>query len=206
VKNLRPNESLKCDDFPCSDIKKDRYEIPGIEVKVENVNTIMISEAPPENEDDYFYSQGNPFYMKTTIQAFNDAGFDAKNITDVIRLGVYITTAIKCPKTSYSVSQETIENCSSRILEREIALFPKAKAILLMGETAIKAMNLITKRTTGKMMIPVGPTYRVRKSKYFYNEVRVLPSYLQTGKSYLIEKSKRTMIAEDIREALGHQG
>ena len=32
--------------------------------------------------------------------------------------------------------------------------------------------------------------------------IRVLPSYLQTGKSYLIEKSKRRMIAEDLRTAL----
>jgi hypothetical protein len=32
--------------------------------------------------------------------------------------------------------------------------------------------------------------------------VRVFPTYLQTGKSYLIEKSKRKMIAEDIKTAL----
>jgi len=32
---------------------------------------------------------------------------------------------------------------------------------------------------------------------------RVFPSYLQTGGNYLIEQSKRAMIAEDLREALG---
>ena len=169
MKHFRPNESLKCHDFPCSDIKKDRHRIPGIDIKTENINTIMISEAPPENEDDYFYSQGNPFYMRTTVQAFNDAGFAAKNMTDVLRLGVYVTTAIKCSKTSYSISQETIGNCSSYIMEREITLFPRAKTILLMGETAMKAMNLISKKNTGKIMIPAGPTYKVRKAKYFYN-------------------------------------
>jgi len=73
-----------------------------------------------------------------------------------------------------------------------------------MGDTAIKAMNYIAKRDTGKRLIPSGSTYKIRKDKYFYRQVRVFPSYLQTGKSYLIEKSKRKMIAEDIKAALGH--
>jgi uracil-DNA glycosylase len=30
----------------------------------------------------------------------------------------------------------------------------------------------------------------------------LFPSYLQTGKNYLIEKAKRKMIAEDIKEAM----
>jgi len=30
---------------------------------------------------------------------------------------------------------------------------------------------------------------------------RVFPTYLQTGGNYLIEKSKRVMIAEDLKEA-----
>ncbi len=202
---MHPSESLKCYDFPCSDINKDRYTVPDVEIKPENINAIIVSEAPPENENDYFYAQGNPFFVRTTIQAFSDAGFDVKKIGDVLRLGVYVTTAIKCSKTSYSISSETIVNCCSRILEREITLFPVVKSIRLMGETAIKAMNFITKKNTGKALIPVAPTYRVRKNKYYYKQVKVFPSYLQTGKSYLIEKSKRGMIAEDIREALGHR-
>jgi uracil-DNA glycosylase len=71
-----------------------------------------------------------------------------------------------------------------------------------MGGTAIKALNCIAKRKTGKRIIPTGSTYKIRKNKYFYNQLRVFPSYLQTGKSYLIEKSKRKMIAEDIKTAL----
>jgi hypothetical protein len=34
----------------------------------------------------------------------------------------------------------------------------------------------------------------------------VYPSYLQAGPSFFIEKSKRKMIAEDIRNALGLLG
>jgi uracil-DNA glycosylase len=115
---------------------------------------------------------------------------------------VYITTAIKCAKTAYAIAPKTIDNCGLRILEKEIGLFPRAETILLMGDTAIKAMNYIAKRNTGKAVIPSGSTYKIRKNRYAYKQFRVIPSYLQTGKSYLIEKSKRKMIAEDIKTAM----
>jgi uracil-DNA glycosylase len=136
------------------------------------------------------------------VQAFNDAGFKIAGVKDILGLGVYVTTAIKYAKTAYAISPHTIDNCSVRILENEINLFPKTKAVLLMGDTAIKAMNLTARRNSGKPLIPSGSTYKIRKGEYFYKEIRVYPSYLQTGKSYLIEKSKREMIAEDIKAAL----
>ena len=199
---MRPCKSVKCADFPCSDVNKSCYLIPDIEVEPERIRAIMVSEAPPETASDYFYAQGNPFYLQTTVQAFNDAGFKISSIKDLLDLGVYITTAIKCAKTAYAISPETVENCCLRILDKELDLFPKTKNILFMGDTAIKALNCIAKRKTGKRIIPTGSTYKIRKNKYFYNQLRVFPSYLQTGKSYLIEKSKRKMIAEDIKTAL----
>jgi len=198
---MQPNKFVKCTDFPCLDINKNRYLIPNVEIEPDKIRVIMVSEAPPQDVSDYFYAKNNPFYMQTTAQAFNDAGSDISSMEDVLNLGVYVTTAIKCAKTAYSVSPETIGNCS-RILEKEIDLFPKIKTILLMGDTAIKAVNCIAKRNTGKTIIPSGSTYKIRKNKYFYKQLRVFPSYLQTGKSYLIEKSKRKMIAEDIKAAL----
>lgn len=198
---MQPNMFVKCTDFPCLDINKNCYLIPAVEIEPDKIRVIMVSEAPPQNVRDYFYAQNNPFYMQTTLQAFNDAGSDISSMEDVLNLGVYVTTAIKCAKTAYSISPETIENCS-HILEKEMDLFPKMKTILLMGDTAIKSLNYIAKRNTGKAVIPSGSTYKIRKNKYLYKQFRVFPSYLQTGKSYLIEKSKRKMIAEDIKAAL----
>jgi uracil-DNA glycosylase len=201
---MRPNKCVKCSDFPCSDVNKKAYLIPDIEIEPEKIGAIMISEAPPADASDYFYARNNSFYLTTTVQAFTDAGFKVSSMKDVLDQGVYVTTAIKCAKRAYSILLETIENCSSRILEKEIDLFPRIKTILLMGDTAIKALNYIAKKNTGKRLIPSGSTYKIRKDKYFYKQLRVFPSYLQTGKSYLIEKSKRKMIAEDIRAALKH--
>jgi len=202
---MRPCKFVKCTDFPCLDIIKERYVVPDLEIEPEKIRAIMISEAPPQGAGDYFYAQGNPFFAQTTVQAFSDAGFNVSSIKDILDLGVYVTTAIKCAKTTYSIAPETIENCCLRILEKEIDLFPKIKTILLMGDTAIKAMNGIAKKNTGTKIIPSGSTYKIRKNKYYYKQLRIFPSYLQTGKSYLIEKSKRKMIAEDIKTALEHR-
>jgi hypothetical protein len=193
---------VKCADFPCSDVNKDRYSVPDIEIEPEKIRAIMVSEAQPQVAGDYFYEQCNPFYAQTTVQAFDDAGLRVSSMEDVLNLGVYVTTAIKCAKTAYSIFPETVENCCFRILEKEITLFPGIKTILLMGDTAIKAMNYIAKKNDGKRLVPGGSTYKIRKDEYFYGRLRVFPSYLQTGKSYLIEKSKRKMIAEDIKAAL----
>jgi len=199
---MRPGERLKCPDFPCQDVNKKSYMIPNIEVDAGKIKVFMISEAPPDNLGDYFYAPKNSFYAETTVQAFKDAGFNVKSMKDVLNLGVYVTTAIKCGKTVYSIATETIDNCSVRVLENELNLFPKLKAVLVMGDTAIKAMNLIAQRSTGKRIVPSGSTYKIRKGKYFFKQLRVFPSYLQTGKSYLIEKSKQKMIAEDVKTAL----
>ena len=203
MENTNPNKHVKCIDFPCLDVNKDCYLVPNIEISPAKIKVLMVSEASPTNPNDYFYAKDNPFYMQTTAQAFKDAGFEVNSMDDVLDLGVYITTSIKCGKTGYSIASKTVENCSN-LLENEMDLLPSIDSILLMGDTAIKSMNYIAKRNTGKRIIPSGSTYKIRGKEYFYNDVRVFPTYLQTGKSYLIEKSKRKMITEDIKTALEH--
>jgi uracil-DNA glycosylase len=200
-KKMHVSKFVRCTEFPCLDVEKDCYVVPDIDIEPDKINTIMISEAPPQDLNSYFYAQNSPFYLQTTVQAFGDAGLHVSSMQDIINLGVYVTTAVKCGKTGYSISSKTTENCSG-ILEREIELFPNIRAILLMGDTAIKALNYIAKRNISKRVIPRGSTYKIRRNKYFYKQIRVFPSYLQTGKSYLIEKSKRKMIAEDVKAAL----
>ena len=192
---------IDCSDFNCGDMDTEAYLAPYREIDPESIRIMMISEAPPPDMKDYFYAQGNPFYLQTTLQAFNDAGIAVANMQDILNMGVYITTAVKCGKTQYAISVDTIRKCSE-LLEQEISLFPDIKVFLLMGDTAIKAMNHIWKRQSGTTVIPAGSTYKIRRQKFFHGDQRVFPSYLQTGRNYLIEKSKRRMIAEDIGEAV----
>lgn len=194
-------ERIKCIQFPCQDVDKNSYVIPSGEIDVEKIRILMITEAPPNEKADYFYSSGNPFFLQTVLQVFRDAGSDVSSMQDILDLGVYITTAIKCGKTQYSISPETMKSCSG-LLEQEIDLFPAIKVFMLMGDVAIKMMNDIWKKQTGKKVIPSGSTYKIRGNAYHLGDKRVFPSYTPAGKNFLIEKSKRGMVAEDIREAL----
>ena len=198
---MRVNDCVGCAKFPCTDVKRECYAIPKVDVRPRDVSIIMISEAAPANPDDYYYAKGRPLFQQTTVQAFNDAGADVESMKDILDLGVYLTTAVKCAKTGYGVKASTIEACSL-ILEKELALFPNAEVLLLMGDVAIKAINYIAKRAGKGRVIPAGSTYRIRGQKYCFQGKRVFPSYLQAGPSFFIEKSKRKMIAQDIATAL----
>ncbi len=198
---MRIKDSIKCVDFPCADIDKNSYMLPSGEIDAENIKILMITEAPPTDKADYFYAEGTPFYLQTTLQAFKDAEVDVDSMQDILDLGVYITTAVKCGKTEYAVSPDTMKNCA-KLLEEEVALFPNVKVFMLMGDVAIKMMNNIWKSRTGKKVIPTGSTYKIRGQEYYHGDKRVFPSYTPAGKNFLIEKSKRRMVAEDILEAL----
>jgi uracil-DNA glycosylase len=174
-------------------------QLPDVSLDPETVKVIMISEVPPVNPEDWFYSKTDkPDYMKTTLSLFHDAGVPVAGMEDLLRLGIYITTAVKTPKTGYTVDEELLHT-HLPVLRYELDLFPNLKAIMLMGDVAKKALNKIAKQETGKNVVPSGPTYKLRKSELFFRSIRVFPSYIMTGGNLLIEKSKSAMITEDIR-------
>jgi len=198
---MKVNERVKCAGFLCSDVKHGCYVVPDIEVTPENVSIVMVSEAAPGSPSDYYYEGGDSLFEKTTVQAFNDAGASVSSIQDILNLGVYLTTAVKCGKTGYGVETSTIKECSL-ILEKELALFPNVKVFMLMGDVGIKAVNEIARRAGEGRVIPAGSTYKIRGQDHRFRGARVFPSYLQAGPSFFIEKSKRRMIAQDITAAL----
>ena len=68
----------------------------------------MISEVVPANPDDYYYTEGKALFRQITVQAFNDAGAVVSSIQDILGLGVYLTTAVKCGETGYGIKTSTI--------------------------------------------------------------------------------------------------
>jgi len=195
------NEFAVCEAFPCVDVKHECYIVPDVEVKPEAVSLIMVSEAAPADRADYYYAEGAPLFEQTTVQAFKDAGVDVSSVQDLLDMGVYLTTAVKCGKTGYGIKAATIKECSF-LLEKELSLFPDVKVYMLMGDVAIRAINYIAGRSGEPRVIPAGSTYKIRNREYFFEGKRVFPSYLQAGPSFFIEKSKRRIIAEDITTAL----
>ncbi|BCN29036.1 uracil-DNA glycosylase family protein [Anaeromicropila herbilytica] len=180
-------------------ISTDRIQLPNIELDTDNIKVLMINEVPPENPNDYFYSQSeHPSYMDTTLWLFHNAGVTVSNISDIVKMGIYITTAVKSPKNGYNVETDIIIEHLS-VLEEEINMFPNLKVVMLMGDVAKKAYNMIAKKNTKRNCIPTGSTYKIRANEYYYGNVRVFPSYIMTGGNLLIEKSKCSMISDDIK-------
>ena len=198
---MQVSEVVHCKDFPCSDVRPDCYQVPDIEISPEDVSIVLISEAAPGDPADYYYAPGDPLFWQTTVQAFLDAGADVSSVQDVLDLGVYMTTAVKCGKTTYGIKTGTIKQCSL-LLEQELSLFPQMKAFLLMGDVAIRAVNFVAQRAGEARVIPAGSTYKIRGEEYYFRGARAFPSYLQAGPSFFIEESKRKMLAEDIVAAL----
>lgn len=201
IGSMKTSEHVQCLKFPCSDVQHASYSIPSTDINAQKVSILLISESAALNSSDGYYAAGNPLFAETTIQAFNDAGTKVSSIAEILDLGVYLTTAVKCAKTAYTIQTSTVRECS-QLLEKELALFPNLRAILLMGDVAIKAVNTIATRQGLGRVIPAGSTYKIRSQKFTYQGVHLFPSYLQAGPSFFIEKSKRKMIAEDIATSL----
>jgi hypothetical protein len=198
---MNVSQYVDCKTFPCLDVDHAAYRVPAIDLQPERVSIVLISEAAPANPEDDYYASGNPLFMQTTVLAFQEAGAQVSSIQELLNLGVYLTTAVKCAKTAYAIQTGTVKECSL-ILEQELKLFPHVKVFLLMGDVAIKAVNEISRRSGQGRAIPAGSTYKIRGGEFFFQGKRALPSYLQAGPSFFIEKSKRKMIAEDIATAL----
>lgn len=169
----------------------------NVEVTPETIRAIMINEVVPLHSEEDFYGKKDAAYMSTTIQLFRKAGIEVGSVQDILNKGIYITNAVKTPKTGYAVSKESIEE-SLPYLERELALFPNVKVIMLMGDVAKKAFNMISKKATKKNAVPSISTYKLRNTEIFYKGIRIIPSYIMTGQNILIEKSKFEMASEDI--------
>jgi uracil-DNA glycosylase len=198
---MKISQCIRCVKFPCVDVRHDRYIVPEVELDPEKIRVVLISEAAPDSPADYYYAGGEAQFAKTTLLAFNDAGLKVGSIQELVDLGVFLTTAVKCGKTGYSIEPTTVNECSV-ILEHELAMFTETKAYLLMGDVAIKAVNAIARRNGQMRVIPAGATYKIRGGDFRFNGKPAFPSYLQAGPSFGIEKSKRKMIAEDIAAAL----
>lgn len=168
-----------------------------VELDPASIRAVMINEVVPEDPAQDFYGASGEQYLSTTIPLFQKAGLKVESIGDILELGVYITNAVKTPKTAYAVEKSSMEE-SLPWLEKELALFPNIRVIMLMGDVAKKMFNQIARKTAKRNVIPSGATYKLRGTPFYFGEIRVMPSYIMTGGNILIEKAKVTMAAEDI--------
>ena len=95
----------------------------NIDIPPLTIKAIMINEVVPSDPLQDFYGLPDADYLKTTIPLLQGAGTEVASIQDILQMGIYITNAVKTPKTEYSIDKSSIEN-SLPYLEAEISLFP----------------------------------------------------------------------------------
>lgn len=191
----------RCFDFPCVDVRHAGNCIPKPPARKDRVGVMMISTAPHTDRTQSTDPNADSLIRPETLEAFRAAGYDVATVEDVRSLGVYVTTAVKCPKLGYGLKSETIANCS-HILESEILMLPNLRSILLMGISAITAINTIAVRRGGDPVIPSGSAYKVRGHEYHLGTIALFPSYPETGNQLSVEDDRNETIAVDIRNAI----
>ena len=189
-----------CISFPCLDVRHEANVRPNLPARRNQIHVIMISAAPPADASETT-DYDDPIVCAETVAAFRSAGYDVYTIEDIRRLGVYVTTAVKCPKAGFGLRPDTVANCSY-YLEAELDMFPNVRSILLMGNTAIKAINEIAIRRTGEPAIPTGSAYTVKGHEYRLGDISLFPSYPTSGKNLSVELDRQDVIAVDIRNAI----
>ena len=199
------NEQIICGNFPCDDVEHGAFSVPRVEVDPASISLVLITETAPRQPSDDFYADPQGLFARTTRLVFEMAGMPFDTMDELLQKGIYLTTAVKCAKIGNGVSTGTTVQCS-HLLERELAQFTQLKAILLMGDVAIKGLNAVAKRQNEPRPVPAGATYKLRSGEYLYRGVRVFPSYLQAGLNIFLETGKQAIIAEDIRRGLATAG
>lgn len=131
---------------------------PRVTLDPEKIYAVMINEvAPADGDDDFYGPAGRSEYGASAVALFREAGLDLAAVDEITALGIYMTNAVKTPKTGYEV---------------------------------------------GKNAVPAVSTYKLRDSVLFYQGMRLLPSYIMTGRNLQIEKQKLAMAAGDVKKML----
>ena len=66
-----------------------------IDIDPLTIKAIMINEVVPSDPVQDFYGTPDADYLKSTIPLFQGAGAEANSIQDILKIGIYITNAVK---------------------------------------------------------------------------------------------------------------
>lgn len=83
----------------------------------------MINEVVSSDPLQDFYGTPDADYLKTAIPLLQGAGAEVTSIQDILQKGIYITNAVKIPKTEYAIDKVALKS-SLPYLEAEFLYSP----------------------------------------------------------------------------------
>ena len=86
-----------------------RLQLNDVDIDPSAIRAIMINEVVPADPEQDFYGASGEEYLSTTIPLFQQAGLDVHSIQDILGIGIYITNAVKTPKSTYTVDKSAME-------------------------------------------------------------------------------------------------
>ena len=199
---MRTCDTIQCTDFPCTDVCHECYNIPAVDLQPDAVRILLISEAVPQDRQDDYYAGSGSLFERTTLQAFADAGYSVNSIAELLGEGIYFTERGEMRQDGLRSPDPNRPPLLSPAGKRDR---PVPQCAGLPADGGCRHPGFETSSVSARAMgvvIPAGATYKIRGGQFTYHSRRALPSYLQAGPSFFIEKSKRRMIAADIGTAL----
>ncbi|MBW7981109.1 uracil-DNA glycosylase family protein [Enterobacillus tribolii] len=175
--------------------------LPAFPVDPGHIRAVIINETVAAQPALDFYGDAASPYQVSLLSLFHLAGAAVNSLEDITAGGIYLTSVLKCPKTCQTPGSAEVERYVP-LLRRELALFPSLQAVMLAGDVARKAFNMLAKSETGKNALPAVSTYKLRHCELFWQGIRLLPAYIMTGDNLKIEKSKSTMCAEELAKLM----
>ncbi len=166
-------------------------------IKAEAVRLLLLTDGyPPDFAQHYVHSDPRAMPWQNTRQVFATAGIEVGSFEDLVARGILLATCLDEVAPAKTTAGD-VTRAAAR-LEPLLAALLNLRAIGLMGDLAIAAFTRVHKARTGTRLIPAASTYKIRGEDFFWGDIQVLPSYLHTGKSFLIERSKQRMVADDL--------
>lgn len=81
-----------------------------IDIDLLTIRAIMINEVVPSDPLQDFYGTPDADYWKTTLPLLQGAGTEVASVQDILQRGIYITNAVKTPKTGYAIDNGNSAN------------------------------------------------------------------------------------------------
>lgn len=78
---MRVCDTVRCEDFPCGDIRREAHQVPGVDLDPASVRVILVSEAAPADPADGYEGGDEAMFAKTTVLAFQAAGYPVRDST-----------------------------------------------------------------------------------------------------------------------------